>query len=638
MKTILKTAFIILAGVWVFTSCSEDFLDVNVDPKAANSEQVQVEYFINNSITGAQMDPHVAERAYVLYWKTAARQHRVNGAVALGAYNDGWSSDYYSYLSGWLKTANLAVNVGEEKIANGTDFPYTNNMIQVARIWRVYLMSEFTDNFGPMPVDGFQGENPEFRDEKTVYYFMLDELRDAVSKIDLNITAPESAAKFDKAYGFNFAKWVKYGNSMRLRLAMRLSEVDAAKAKSEFEAAVTGDLIMSSADDFKVEERPGWDPLSGVMTREWNSQPLSVTLNNLFTGLGGISSAEQLPAEIHAQIKPADYAGLRYESHYGLATNDPSAGFWLDGLPNTIDPRAYKAFIIPGWFDNPNFSFFPSWTQDARNTKRNLLDENSQIVDSIDAAFTWNAAPLGNWGAKSARNQVAFYVGAQPRLSQAFRTSTNRRVFFGSWETYFLIAEAAVRGWSTPMNAKTAYESGITASFEFWGVSGHLSTYLASQDYNRVGTSVSWDHTAEPPASVTMNYVNGYTDEAGTHNWTFPNNTLYMNGAVKNDLLTKVITQKYLAQLPWLPLEAWNDHRRLGLPFFENPAVDEPILDLPDLNQSNYMTNHVRFFPQRLKYPSGLLNSNPEGYAQAVSHLGGPDEVLTPLWWAKKAN
>lgn len=110
-----------------------------------------------------------------------------------------------------------------------------------------------------------------------------------------------------------------------------------------------------------------------------------------------------------------------------------------------------------------------------------------------------------------------------------------------------------------------------------------------------------------------------------------------MNGTVKNDQLTKIITQKYIAHMPWLPLEAWSDHRRLGLPFFENIAVELPNNDLPDLTSSNYMTNSVRFFPQRLKYPSSLPNTNPDRCAIATGFLSnGKDEVLTPLWWAKK--
>lgn len=634
MKTLLKIFNIILAGA-ILTSCS-DFEEVNIDPKAASVEQVQVEYVINNSIIGAQQDPHVAERAYVLYWKTASRQHRTNGALALGQYNDGWSSDYYRYLSDWLKSASLAISVAQEKIDNGSALPYTENLMHIARIWRVYLMSEFADNFGPMPIDAFNGENPEFSNLQDVYYYMLAELADATEQINTEEVLPNSISKYDQAYGFDYAKWVKYGNSMRLRLAMRLSEVDATKAKTEFEAAASKALITTADDIFKVAEKPGWDALTGVMSREWNGQHLSATLNNLFIGLGGINSVDVLPADKHSAIKPANYMGLKLDDHMTTMTNDPSAGFWFDGLYEVIDPRAYKAFNIPGDFDNPNFSFYPSWTNDARTVQRNLIDDDGDVVKTIDGTNTWNAAPLGNWGTKSAKNQVSFYTGTNPRLSQEFRGSTSERIFFGDWETYFLLAEAAVRGWSTPMNAKAAYENGVKASFAYWGLDNWADDYLTSDSYNRAGTSVRFDHTTEPVDGVSMNYIDGYTNQAGTTTMNYPDNTIYMNGQVKNDALTKIITQKYLAQLPWLPLEAWNDHRRLGLPFFENPAVDLPLTDLPDLNSSNYMTNSVKFFPQRLKYPSSLENSNPEGYQQAVGFLGGPDAVLTPLWWAKK--
>ena len=84
MKRFIKLFTVLFAGSLLFSACQKDFLDVNVDPKAANADQVQVEYFLNSSITGTQMDPHVAERAYVLYWKNAGRQHRSNGSLALG--------------------------------------------------------------------------------------------------------------------------------------------------------------------------------------------------------------------------------------------------------------------------------------------------------------------------------------------------------------------------------------------------------------------------------------------------------------------------------------------------------------------------------------------------------------------------
>ena len=45
---------------------------------------------------------------------------------------------------------------------------------------------------------------------------------------------------------------------------------------------------------------------------------------------------------------------------------------------------------------------------------------------------------------------------------------------------------------------KEAYENGIKASFEYFGVSEYVNDYLNSTNYNRVGTSVKFDHTTEP--------------------------------------------------------------------------------------------------------------------------------------------
>ena len=132
-----------------------------------------------------------------------------------------------------------------------------------------------------------------------------------------------------------------------------------------------------------------------------------------------------------------------------------------------------------------------------------------------------------------------------------------------------------------------------------------------------------------------MNYIDGKTNVAGTVTINYPSNTIYKGGNIRNDKLTKIITQKFIANTPWLPLETWSDQRRLGLPFFENPAVETPLPNLPNLNSSNFMTNSVKNFPQRLPYPSSFRNSDPNGYTKAVQLLGGADEILTPLWWAK---
>ncbi len=632
----ISKALLTLGVAMAITSCSKFEEDLNKNPQAANEEQVQVEYFINNSIVGAQMNPDVAERAFVLYWKAAGRQHKQN-FFSVGSYDDGYSSAYYNQSASWMNRINVAVQLAEKKIAAGDVAEYVPNLLQVARIWRAYLLSEFSDNFGPAPIVAFNASNPEFASTKDVYYYCLEELRDASEKLDIAVANPEAIRGQDPSYQYNFAKWQKYANSMRLRLAMRLSEVDPSKAKGEFEDAASKPLITAMDEAFQVQEAGGWNDLSGVMSREWNTQLLSATLNNLYVGLGGIASADLIsnPA-VAANIKPANYIGLRFEDHFTTMTNEPSAGYWFDGIPNQIDPRAFQTFLIPGDVTNPNYSNFPSYAPDPQIVTRNLVNTAGAVVKTIDAKYTWNATAIGDWGTKGATNQVYAYVGTNPRLVQKYRNNSQKRVFFAPWETYFLLAEAAVRGWTVPGSAQVNYENGVRASFAYHGVSAHVEAYLASEDYNRVGTSVKFSHTTEPGDTHPMTFRNGYTGAAGTVNINYPKNTLYMDGTVRNDALTKIITQKFIAQTPWLPLETWSDHRRLGLPFFDNPAVERPLPNMPALNSTNYMTSQVEFFPQRLRYPSGFSNNDPQGYAQALGFLDGPDEVLTPLWWAKQ--
>ncbi|MDQ1806314.1 SusD/RagB family nutrient-binding outer membrane lipoprotein [Chryseobacterium sp. CKR4-1] len=630
-----KYIITLLVLIFVAFSGCKDFEEINTDPLSANIDQVQPEYFLNSSILGAQQDPNIAERVFVLYWKTAARQHLSTG-IAGGTDNDAWSVEYWKYISQWLNNANATIQIANEKKAKGQGLPHYDNLIQVARIWRAYLMSEFSDNFGPQPIQAFQAVNPDFNSEKEVYYYILEELKDAVGKIDLNQPVPaDNISKYDLAYKLKWNLWVKYANSLRMRIAMRISEVDPAKAKSEFEAAVaTNNFISVSSENFSVAEKPGWDALTGVMSREWNSQLLSATLNNLYVGLGGINSADQLSADKHSAIRDEDYIGIRYDEQFTKLTNDPSAGYWLDGIPNKMDPRAYKTFYIPGDFNNPIYSLYPTYTNDAKTNYGELkFSDNTTIT--VNAVNTWNAFTIGNWAEKGQRNGLRGLIGRAPALGKQYRESANSRIFFASWESYFLIAEAALKGWSTPMSDEAAYNKGIQDSFTYNGVSQFYGQYIASTDYNRDGTSVAYSHISEPGATHIMKYKDPATNNLVSVSVNYPVNTIYKNGAFKNDKLTKIITQKYLANMPWLPLESWNDHRRLGLPFFENPAVETPLVNLPAITTGNYMTNSIKNFPQRLRYPSSFRNSDPDGYQKAVQLLGAEDAILTPLWWAK---
>ena len=150
----LKNPGLLLSALMLMFSCS-DFEDININPTAANVDQVQVEYFINASIGQAQQDPHISERVFHLYWNDAGRTS-VLGTLSEGFVSDGWSNDYYNrYVSRWIRDATNAITLADEKMASGNIKEFTENLKQIARIWRAYTMSEMADNFGPIPINAF---------------------------------------------------------------------------------------------------------------------------------------------------------------------------------------------------------------------------------------------------------------------------------------------------------------------------------------------------------------------------------------------------------------------------------------------------------------------------------------------------
>lgn len=636
----MKTKNKFIAGALLcasFLTACGDFEEINEDPNLVGEDKVKPEWFLNASVIGAQMNPEIAERIFVLSWNRGARFNRGSG-FTIGTDNNDYITLYLgnSYSVMWLNTVTKAIQLGEEKVAAGEAdvYPYYKNVIQIARIWRAYLNSEVSDGFGPIPaLSAFQGEAAPYDSVEEIYKFILRELREAEAALDTSLDMSPMKNE-DAFYAGDVSKWIKYANSLRMRLAMRLSEVDPELARSEFEAAAARPFIASPADIASVQERDEWGDLASVMSRTWNAQPMSVTFKNLAVGLGG--QEFPLPDSLKSRLKnPYEYMGLYLNLHFPLTTNDPCAGFYFDGIPQYVDPRAPKLFSVVGWDDGVVYSDYIGKASEVVPVGLKNPNDVSQNMLTIDPKYTWGTWVAGEWDIKGGlSSELTSKNYNYPSIAKQYRMSTGRRVFFGPWESYFLLAEAAVRGWTVPGTAKSNYESGVTASFEYHGLLSEVGDYLASKEYNRIGTSVNFDHTAEAQP-FTIAYVDPYTKQNKTRQYTYPKNSIYRGGAYNNDALTKILTQKYIAQVPWLPEEAWSDHRRLGLPFFENQAVEKdynPLNQVP-LTVATSKECRWEFYPKRFRYPANIQTNNLEGYKQALQLLGGPDLTTTPLWW-----
>lgn len=669
MKNINKYFYGLLLGTATIglVACS-DFDEINVDPSAAGMESMRPDYMLSTSFQKAQQNPNDNERVFVYNWASIARVIGENTFGCSARYSDEYNGCLYSFSSNSIKAATSAIDLVDQNEAagnykNDADKNYNNNIKQIARIWRCMVIADFTDSFGPYPLNAFQGKNPTFNSVEDVYNFMLEELKDAQEKLVMGIELSDRNKNQDPAFKLDPEKWQKLANSLRLRYAMRISEVQPEKAQSEFEAAAKEPLLTENADLFGFQEYGGWSDWEGVYNRTWDDNVISQSMVNILTGIGGIKVADCYnditgsTADITSYVKPLNYIGVEYKNHYPENTDNPMNFQWLDGMPESVDPRAFVLYTMPNDpTSNTYCSAAAQTVHDAENnntssyTKRGMLDTDGESTTwgVVDATLTFNGALSGvrtAWSPTFKMNAVvANSWNTCAFLSGKFRDNSKVRIWFAPWETHFLLAEAAVRGWTTNVDAKAAYEAGVTSNFAYLGLADYAEAYLTSETYNRVGTSASFDHTAEP-VDFEADYVDGYTKVAGKKMYHYPDaSKILYPGHKLNDVLTKIITQKYIANVPYGVVEMWNDRRRLGLPFFEVPGA-ETVLTGSDMDnaktydpvqQSCKDGQKWGMFTQRMRYPTSLENADVNEYNHALELLGGENTMMTPLWWAIK--
>ena len=190
-------------------------------------------------------------------------------------------------------------------------------------------------------------------------------------------------------------------------------------------------------------------------------------------------------------------------------------------------------------------------------------------------------------------------------------------LIMSSSEPYFLLAEAALRGWNTGGGtAKSYYEAGVRASFSEWGVSGveeYLQSHAVPADFVDPLTLVANDGSKAALEAVALAEVNSRAAASTV-------TPCWDDATTDEERLEKIITQKWIAGFPE-GKNAWAEWRRTGYPKLMLPRVNNNSDIDPELS--------VR----RMQFIQDEINNNPEGYAQAVELLGGPDTGATRIFW-----
>lgn len=252
-----------VALLFHMTGCTSDFEEVNTNP---------------NSLTSDQLDATMAGPAFAnaLYkgtgnasWSLPGDDYGTYGlATALhsmvfshymgypgadtdkNGINDGWRS------RGWLRFYTLAVPslLNTYKATEGNA-----EATAILDIWKVYMFHRFTDHWGPVPYTeaGIGGASVAYDSQESMYadFFKLLE----AANTTLNASSEGTVAIFkdyDAVYSGDIEKWRKFGNSLRLRLALRISDVDPATAKTQAEDAVAAGVMESNDDSAYFHTTP----------------------------------------------------------------------------------------------------------------------------------------------------------------------------------------------------------------------------------------------------------------------------------------------------------------------------------------------------------------------------------------------
>lgn len=311
MKFIIKKTnhtFLFCMMIFLITSCTKDFKGLNQDDKLisdadlfqdANEGGFLLPTMMNNIVstgTGVQTQQNLQSESYAGYLESPTpflNNENTMTYFMVNQWPNSWNISTNGVMNNWL----LMNKRGFE-----TKYP---DLYAIATIIKVAAAHRLVDVFGPYPYSKYgQGAEVAFDSEEQAYTAFFVDLDKAVKALLAAEAANPNAdmtrfAKWDRStFGGEYTKWIRLANTLRLRLAMRISVVSPAKAKEEAEKATlpaNGGLMSDATGSFSVVN-PSGNPYF-TMSNAWSDTRVSAAVVTYLEGFGDPRlSAYTLPA------------------------------------------------------------------------------------------------------------------------------------------------------------------------------------------------------------------------------------------------------------------------------------------------------------------------------------------------------
>lgn len=237
-------SYISVIAITLIASCKPgDFGDINVSPNDPSTAQTyllltNVERQVGGIVSAVTGRLFTQQNSEMLY----TGESRYN----LKVYN--YSAVYNNPLEDLALIIKLNTDNETKSLPNVISGGSNANQIATARILKAFLFQSMTDRWGDIPyseaLKGLGSPLPKFDTQQSIYMDLFKELKEAQNQFDSG-----AAIKGDFINGNSSAKWKKFATQIRMNLALRLSKIDAAKGKAEFNAALADGALTSNADN-----------------------------------------------------------------------------------------------------------------------------------------------------------------------------------------------------------------------------------------------------------------------------------------------------------------------------------------------------------------------------------------------------
>lgn len=559
-------AFVVGCGLLSTTACSDSYMEeVNTDDSKASYIEPSAQLTTALLQTYGDFGLMDTYRSYI----TGFTQHFAGGWNVSNYAGAVHAQDDQMRLV-WDQFYSVAIKNMVDAIANSEDKPNTNAAL---RIHRVYLMSVLTDIYGDIPcTEAGQGfvkgiSNPKYETQEEIYNFFFDELAACVAQLG---TGNDRIGGDVTSMSGDVDAWKRYANSLRLRFAMRISDVKPEKAQAEFEKALAADggYIQSAADDAYIIYT------DGPFTLYDGSRDLDFRVNALGEILYGQdpSSPTFVCSTFFDIMKnsndPRLYRICRHYINTKRAETKPDREWNVDVTDEVVAYLATTGDYTPCV---PGAAWWSDWVNAPSNSAIPTLDKLVKMYP--EAGFDQN-----NYNARMLR----------PFLSIDFEMPDRPGALINSGEVEFLLAEAKSKGWDVPGTVEDHFNAGIKASMQW------LNTHYLQAD-KKISDAEINDFIASQATALAANAKEAINTQA----W-----ILHMMN----------------------PSEAWANLRRSDYPVLTDRTKLEVRKDFPS-DDSNLQT------PTRLRYPILENQYNSVNYKEALGRMGGKDDWHHRLWW-----